>query len=76
MMGPSPGPGTPNVPHGMQGQSDYSQDSMYPMHKVLFLKSSTTANKHKTHLFKSVLGTHLHFITNFPAETIMYILII
>lgn len=36
MMGPSPGPGTPNVPHGMQsqGQSDYSQDSMYPMHKV------------------------------------------
>uniref|UniRef100_A0A3Q1F1J0 SWI/SNF related BAF chromatin remodeling complex subunit ATPase 2 n=1 Tax=Acanthochromis polyacanthus TaxID=80966 RepID=A0A3Q1F1J0_9TELE len=37
MMGPSPGPGTPNAPHGMQGQgqSDYSQDSMYPMHKPL-----------------------------------------
>uniref|UniRef100_H2USK7 SWI/SNF related BAF chromatin remodeling complex subunit ATPase 2 n=1 Tax=Takifugu rubripes TaxID=31033 RepID=H2USK7_TAKRU len=37
MMGPSPGPGTPNVPHGMQpqGQSDYSQDSMYPMHKTM-----------------------------------------
>lgn len=34
MMGPSPGPGTPNAPHGMQGQGDYSQDSMYPMHKV------------------------------------------
>ncbi|KAG7220437.1 hypothetical protein INR49_003304 [Caranx melampygus] len=35
MMGPSPGPGTPNAPHGLQGQgqSDYSQDSMYPMHK-------------------------------------------
>ncbi|XP_037536783.1 probable global transcription activator SNF2L2 [Nematolebias whitei] len=35
MMGPSPGPGTPNAPHGMQGQgqSDYSQDGMYPMHK-------------------------------------------
>uniref|UniRef100_A0A7N6AQY5 SWI/SNF related, matrix associated, actin dependent regulator of chromatin, subfamily a, member 2 n=1 Tax=Anabas testudineus TaxID=64144 RepID=A0A7N6AQY5_ANATE len=37
MMGPSPGPGTPNAPHGMQGQgqSDYSQDSMYPMHKPM-----------------------------------------
>uniref|UniRef100_A0AAQ5XCK0 SWI/SNF related, matrix associated, actin dependent regulator of chromatin, subfamily a, member 2 n=1 Tax=Amphiprion ocellaris TaxID=80972 RepID=A0AAQ5XCK0_AMPOC len=37
MMGPSPGPGTPNAPHGMQGQgqSDYSQDNMYPMHKPL-----------------------------------------
>uniref|UniRef100_A0A8C6L672 SWI/SNF related BAF chromatin remodeling complex subunit ATPase 2 n=1 Tax=Nothobranchius furzeri TaxID=105023 RepID=A0A8C6L672_NOTFU len=37
MMGPSPGPGTPNAPHGMhtQGQSDYSQDSMYPMHKSM-----------------------------------------
>ncbi|KAL7392160.1 hypothetical protein ABVT39_020190 [Epinephelus coioides] len=37
MMGPSPGPGTPNAPHGMQGQgqSDYSQDSMYPMHKTM-----------------------------------------
>lgn len=36
MMGPSPGPGTPNAHHGMQGpgQSDYSQDGMYPMHKV------------------------------------------
>uniref|UniRef100_A0AAX7TD91 SWI/SNF related, matrix associated, actin dependent regulator of chromatin, subfamily a, member 2 n=1 Tax=Astatotilapia calliptera TaxID=8154 RepID=A0AAX7TD91_ASTCA len=37
MMGPSPGPGTPNAPHGMQGQgqSDYSQDSMYSMHKPM-----------------------------------------
>uniref|UniRef100_A0A8D0DB37 SWI/SNF related BAF chromatin remodeling complex subunit ATPase 2 n=1 Tax=Sander lucioperca TaxID=283035 RepID=A0A8D0DB37_SANLU len=37
MMGPSPGPGTPNAPHGMQGQgqSEYSQDSMYPMHKTM-----------------------------------------
>ncbi|XP_047236920.1 probable global transcription activator SNF2L2 [Girardinichthys multiradiatus] len=37
MMGPSPGPGTPNAPHGLQaqGQSDYSQDSMYPMHKPM-----------------------------------------
>ncbi|XP_045889796.1 probable global transcription activator SNF2L2 isoform X1 [Micropterus dolomieu] len=37
MMGASPGPGTPNAPHGMQGQgqSDYSQDSMYPMHKTM-----------------------------------------
>ncbi|XP_074525848.1 putative global transcription activator SNF2L2 [Halichoeres trimaculatus] len=37
MMGPSPGPGTPNAPHGMQsqGQSDYSQDAMYPMHKPM-----------------------------------------
>ncbi|XP_073321439.1 probable global transcription activator SNF2L2 [Pagrus major] len=37
MMGPSPGPGTPNAPHSMQGQgqSDYSQDSMYPMHKTM-----------------------------------------
>uniref|UniRef100_A0A3B3DAX5 Probable global transcription activator SNF2L2 n=1 Tax=Oryzias melastigma TaxID=30732 RepID=A0A3B3DAX5_ORYME len=37
MMGPSPGPGTPNAHHGMQGpgQSDYSQDGMYPMHKPL-----------------------------------------
>ncbi|RVE67810.1 hypothetical protein OJAV_G00085560 [Oryzias javanicus] len=37
MMGPSPGPGTPNAPHGMQGpgQSDYSQDGMYPLHKPL-----------------------------------------
>ncbi|XP_070689200.1 probable global transcription activator SNF2L2 [Pempheris klunzingeri] len=37
MMGPSPGPGTPNAPHGMQGQgqSDYSQDSMYPLHKTM-----------------------------------------
>lgn len=54
MMGPSPGPGTPNVPHGMQnqGQSDYSQDSMYPMHKVLFHKSSTITNNHKMHFFK------------------------
>ena len=36
MMGPSPGPGTPSTPHGMQGQgqSDYSQDSMFPVHKV------------------------------------------
>lgn len=36
MMGPSPGPGTPNAPHGMQsqGQSDYTQDSIYSMHKV------------------------------------------
>lgn len=69
MMGPSPGPGTPNVPHGMQtqGQSDYSQDSMYPMHKVLFLKSSTITNKHKMHSFKSVLSTRLHFITHFSA---------
>lgn len=32
MMGPSPGPGTPNASHGMQGQSEYSQDGMY--HKV------------------------------------------
>ncbi|XP_038154216.1 probable global transcription activator SNF2L2 isoform X2 [Cyprinodon tularosa] len=37
MMGPSPGPGTPNAPHGMQsqGQGDYSQDNMYPMHKPM-----------------------------------------
>ncbi|XP_074494909.1 putative global transcription activator SNF2L2 isoform X1 [Sebastes fasciatus] len=37
MMGPSPGPGTPNAPHGMQGQgqSEYSQDGMYPMHKTM-----------------------------------------
>uniref|UniRef100_A0A667YGL3 SWI/SNF related BAF chromatin remodeling complex subunit ATPase 2 n=1 Tax=Myripristis murdjan TaxID=586833 RepID=A0A667YGL3_9TELE len=37
MMGPSPGPGTPNAPHGMQGQGqgDYSQDSMYPLHKPM-----------------------------------------
>uniref|UniRef100_A0A673BWX0 Probable global transcription activator SNF2L2 n=1 Tax=Sphaeramia orbicularis TaxID=375764 RepID=A0A673BWX0_9TELE len=37
MMGPSPGPGTPNAPHGMQGQGqgDYSQDSMYAMHKPM-----------------------------------------
>ncbi|XP_039658876.1 probable global transcription activator SNF2L2 isoform X1 [Perca fluviatilis] len=37
MMGPSPGPGTPNAPHGMQGQgqSEYSQDSMYPMQKTM-----------------------------------------
>uniref|UniRef100_A0A4W6FH44 SWI/SNF related BAF chromatin remodeling complex subunit ATPase 2 n=1 Tax=Lates calcarifer TaxID=8187 RepID=A0A4W6FH44_LATCA len=37
MMGPSPGPGTPNAPHGMQGQgqSDYSQDGMYPLHKPM-----------------------------------------
>ncbi|XP_053275912.1 probable global transcription activator SNF2L2 [Pleuronectes platessa] len=37
MMGPSPGPGpgTPNAPHGMQGQGEYSQDSMYPMHKPM-----------------------------------------
>uniref|UniRef100_UPI0037E8D399 probable global transcription activator SNF2L2 isoform X2 n=1 Tax=Semicossyphus pulcher TaxID=241346 RepID=UPI0037E8D399 len=37
MMGPSPGPGTPNAPHGMQGQgqSEYSQDAMYPMHKTM-----------------------------------------
>lgn len=43
MMGPSPGPGTPNAPHGMQGQgqSDYSQDSMYSMHKVQRANSTT-----------------------------------
>ncbi|XP_041642728.1 probable global transcription activator SNF2L2 [Cheilinus undulatus] len=37
MMGPSPGPGTPNAHHSMQGQgqSDYSQDAMYPMHKTM-----------------------------------------
>ncbi|KAL6114861.1 smarca2 [Pungitius sinensis] len=35
MMGPSPGPGTPNASHGMQGQSEYSQDGMYPMHKTM-----------------------------------------
>ncbi|XP_035494624.2 probable global transcription activator SNF2L2 isoform X2 [Scophthalmus maximus] len=37
MMGPSPGPGTPNAPHGMQGQGqgEYSQDGMYPMHKPM-----------------------------------------
>ncbi|XP_034025478.1 probable global transcription activator SNF2L2 [Thalassophryne amazonica] len=35
MMGPSPGPGTPSAPHGIQGQSDYSQDNMYPMHKPM-----------------------------------------
>lgn len=42
MMGPSPGPGTPNAPHGMQGQgqSEYSQDSMYPMHKVKYIFES------------------------------------
>lgn len=57
MMGPSPGPGTPNVPHGMQtqGQSDYSQDSMYSMHKVL-PELSTIANK--MHFFKSDVNTH------------------
>lgn len=65
MMGPSPGPGTPNVSHGMQtqGQSDYPQD-MYPMHKVLFLKSSNIAKK-KIHLFKSGLSIYVHFITNY-----------
>lgn len=43
MMGPSPGPGTPSGPHGIQGQvqSDYSQESMYPMHKVQFSHFST-----------------------------------
>ncbi|XP_072243438.1 probable global transcription activator SNF2L2 isoform X3 [Leuresthes tenuis] len=37
MMGPSPGPGTPSTPHGMQGQgqSDYSQDGMFPVHKPM-----------------------------------------
>uniref|UniRef100_A0A8C5GX34 Probable global transcription activator SNF2L2 n=1 Tax=Gouania willdenowi TaxID=441366 RepID=A0A8C5GX34_GOUWI len=37
MMGPSSGPGTPNAPHGMPGQGagDFSQDSMYPMHKPM-----------------------------------------
>ncbi|KAM4577577.1 putative global transcription activator SNF2L2 isoform 2-T4 [Odontesthes bonariensis] len=37
MMGPSPGPGTPSAPHGMQGQgqSDYSQDGMFPVHKPM-----------------------------------------
>lgn len=34
MMGPGSGPGTPSGPHGMQGQGDYSQDGMHPMHKV------------------------------------------
>ncbi|KAM9743321.1 putative global transcription activator SNF2L2 isoform 1-T1 [Menidia menidia] len=37
MMGPSSGPGTPSGPHGLQtqGQSDYSQDGMYPVHKTM-----------------------------------------
>nr|XP_057926352.1 probable global transcription activator SNF2L2 [Doryrhamphus excisus] len=37
MMGPSPGPGTPNAAHGMQGQAqgDFSQDVMYSMHKPM-----------------------------------------
>lgn len=34
MMGPSSGPGTPNAPHGMQAQGEYSQDGMYGLHKV------------------------------------------
>lgn len=43
MMGPSPGPGTPTAPHGLQGQgqSDYPQDGMYPMHKVSDVHIST-----------------------------------
>ncbi|MEQ2209200.1 hypothetical protein XENOCAPTIV_026521 [Xenoophorus captivus] len=47
MMGPSPGPGTPNAPHGLQaqGQSDYSQDSMYPMHKLQQLRAQILAYK-------------------------------
>ncbi|KAM3867802.1 putative global transcription activator SNF2L2 isoform 3-T3 [Diretmus argenteus] len=37
MMGPGTGPSTPNAPHGMQGQGqgEYSQDGMYPMHKPM-----------------------------------------
>jgi hypothetical protein len=35
MMGPSSGPGTPSAPHGLQGQGEYSQDGMHPMHKVM-----------------------------------------
>ncbi|KAM8865300.1 putative global transcription activator SNF2L2 [Synchiropus picturatus] len=37
MMGPGSGPGTPNAPHGMPGQaqSEFSQDSMYSMHKPM-----------------------------------------
>uniref|UniRef100_A0A8C6U3V8 SWI/SNF related, matrix associated, actin dependent regulator of chromatin, subfamily a, member 2 n=1 Tax=Neogobius melanostomus TaxID=47308 RepID=A0A8C6U3V8_9GOBI len=35
MMGPSPSPGTPNAPHSVQSQGEYSQDGMYGMHKPL-----------------------------------------
>uniref|UniRef100_A0A8C5AKB5 SWI/SNF related BAF chromatin remodeling complex subunit ATPase 2 n=1 Tax=Gadus morhua TaxID=8049 RepID=A0A8C5AKB5_GADMO len=35
MMGPSSGPGTPSAPHGLQGQGEYSQDGMHPMHKSM-----------------------------------------
>lgn len=35
MMGPSSGPGTPNAPHGMQAQGEYSQDGMYGLHKPI-----------------------------------------
>lgn len=62
MMGPSPGPGTPNVPHGMQpqGQSDYSQDSMFPMHKVLCLNSS--AFQMNSFIQNCPKHTHVHFM--------------
>ncbi|KAK7934480.1 hypothetical protein WMY93_005376 [Mugilogobius chulae] len=35
MMGPSPGPGTPNAPHSIQSQGEYSQDGMYGIHKPM-----------------------------------------
>lgn len=74
MMGPSPGPGTPNVPHGMQtqGQSDYSQDSMYPMHKVLFLKSSINTNKHNTFIQKCPKDTLTLHNTFYCADNKVY----
>ncbi|XP_078809523.1 putative global transcription activator SNF2L2 isoform X2 [Oryzias latipes] len=63
MMGPSPGPGTPNAPHGMQGQgqSDYSQDGMYPMHKPMeaMTDKSMTEAMHFGHM-KGVGMRSLH----------------